>query len=534
MYSANFNAKSVDASRRASMVPRQSIPRSSFDLSYLHKTTFDADYLVPVYLEECLPGDTFNIRSTLFVRMQTPVFPVMDNLHLDTFWFFVPNRIVMDDWVKLQGEKPKSDTTDYVVPQLLVANNYVSGLNFTLWDHFGLPTNQASSVVLRISQLPFRAYHKIYNDWFRDENLIDPYPSPTNSGDISSGSAAFNQAIALHKRAKRPDYFTTCLPWAQKGNPVNYIPSSVPVSGIGWNAAALPTNTATVNFRDTVTPGIHNAQYSAQTVVAQVDPVTGFPQVFAQLGSQIGTTINALRLAFATQALLELDARSGTRYVEALDARWGIRPQDYRLQRAEYLGGSSDIINMTPVAQTSSTTGSLGDLGAVGQVVGTVGCNYACQEHGFILGLVNVRADLTYTQGVRKMWTRRTRFDHYEVPFANLGEQAVLNQELFTLSGDPAGVFGYQERWAEYRGRWSELTGLFARDPALQAWHLAEFFNSAPTLSESFITSNTPMNRVLQAGDLAFGQQFLLDASHKVRCARHIPTFSVPATLGRF
>jgi hypothetical protein len=520
------------------MVPKADIPRSSFNTQYAHKTTFDAGYLVPIYCDEVLPGDTHRVKMTAFARLATPLFPVMDNLHLDTFFFFVPNRLVWTNWVKFMGEQANpGDSTSYVVPTITsTVGGYGVG---TVYDHLGLPTAgqiTGSNTVIH-NVLPLRAYNLIYNEWFRDENLQNSVPfRTTDSGDLLTD-------FTLLRRGKRKDYFTGALPWPQKGASVSLpLGTTAPVLSNNNNILLNSASFAENNLQGKIVGGL---------LATRGEQGSGFDNLrfgsesglYADLSAATAATINQLRQSFQIQKLLERDARGGTRYTELLRAHFGVTPQDYRLQRPEYIGGGSTYVNINPIAQTSATsvTGSAtpqGNLAAMGTALAQGhGFTYAAQEHGYIIGLVSVRADLTYQQGLPKMWSRSTRYDFYFPVFATLGEQAVLNKEIY-VQGTAADndVFGYQERWAEYRYKPSQITSLMKSTSTgtIDAWHYAQRFTSLPTLNSTFIQETPPVERTTAVGSAANGQQFLMDAFFDCKMARPMPMYSVPGLIDHF
>lgn len=544
-----------------SQIPSTQIPRSVFDRSHGYKTTFNSGFLVPFYVDEVLPGDSFKLTATLFARLATPIVPFMDNLYLETFFFFVPNRLVWDNWQKFNGEqKNPADSTDFLIPT-------VSGTNVqnqTLWDYFGLPTNVNAK--LTVNALPFRAYNLIFNEWFRDENLQESLKVPTGDGPDNLSD------YSLVRRGKRHDYFTSCLPWPQKGPGVEIsIGGSANVSGsltswpgsISYNLTA--TEGATVNpstvslkfFPETMVSGTGNStsasfpqseflgsDFSVRTsrgnvsVTATRGDLSGFGfSGKADLSSAVPISINDLRQAFQIQKLYERDARGGTRYTEILRSHFGVISPDARLQRPEYLGGSSARISINPVQQTSSTneTTPQGNLAAFGVVSDSFhGFSKSFVEHGYVFGFVNVRADLTYQQGLNRMWSRQGRFDFYWPVLAHLGEQAVLNKEIYAQgTTDDDKVFGYQERYAEYRYYPGQITGKFrSTDPQpLDSWHLAQKFSSLPTLSAQFIEDNPPVERVIAVQN---EPQFLFDSYIRLKCARPMPVYSVPGLVDHF
>ena len=530
--------KSV-SSHSFAMVPKAEIPRSSFDTQYAHKTTFDGGYLVPIYCDEVLPGDMHNVKATMFARLATPLFPVMDNLHLDTFFFFVPNRLVWTNWVKFMGEQANpSDSISYVVPQIdSPEGGYAVG---SLFDHFGLPTagQITGSNQVTHNALPLRAYNLIYNEWFRDENLQNSVV--VNTGDSGDDVSDYT----MLRRGKRKDYFTGALPWPQKGQSVT-LPLGTEAPIFGKNMPFDGTNSGNNRINITNSAGVVKGigTDNTNTALYGLTSAVGTGQLFADLSSATAATVNQLRQSFQIQKLLERDARGGTRYTELLRAHFGVTPQDYRLQRPEYIGGGSTYVNVNPIAQTSATSISggatpLGNLAAMGTALASGhGFTYHAQEHGYIIGLVNVRADLTYQQGLPKMWSRETRYDFYFPVFAHLGEQAVLNKEIYvTGTSTDDDVFGYQERWAEYRYKPSQITGLFKSTSSgtIDPWHYAQKFTSLPTLNSTFIQETPPIDRTTAVGAAANGQQFLMDAFFDCKMARPMPMYSVPGLIDHF
>ena len=521
--------QSVDV-HQFTMIPKADIPRSSFDCQSTHKTTFDAGLLVPVYVDEMLPGDTFRLNMTAFARLSTPIFPIMDNMHLDSFFFFVPNRLIWSNWQKFMGQQANpGDSISYVVPQQVSpTGGYAIG---SLQDYMGLPTVGQVSNIGTVSHCAFwpRAYNLIWNEWFRDENL-------QNSVTVDTGDGPDNVAnYTILRRGKRKDYFTSALPWPQKGQSVSLpLGTSAPIaqSAEGYVTVKVGSNDRPLQFQsgigvysNTGTPGTPN-----------------YP-LYADLSQATAATINQLRQSFQIQKLLERDARGGTRYTEIIRSHFGVISPDARLQRPEYIGGGSSNISINPIAQTSGTNASgttapLGTLAAMGTALAhNHGFTYSATEHGVVIGLVAVRADLTYQQGLARMWSRSTRYDFYFPAFATLGEQAVLNKEIY-VRGDSNdnSVFGYQERWAEYRYYPSRISGLFRSTASgtIDAWHLAQRFTALPTLNNTFIQDTPPVDRIVAVGASANGKQFIFDSFFDCKKARPMPMYSVPGLIDHF
>lgn len=560
---------------RFSQIPQANIQRSHFDRSHGYKTTFDSGYLVPFFVDEVLPGDTFNLRATIFARLATPIYPVMDNMFLETFYFYVPNRLLWDNWERFNGSQDNpGESTDYIVPTLVPSTlGYPVG---SIADYMGLPTQVPG---LSVTALHFRAYNQIFNEWFRDENLQNSVPKHTDDGPDPGTD------YVVLRRGKRHDYFTSCLPWPQKGPGVElplggrapvYGSTTVTAGGIGGGSVAIHGNGSPIGLNDLTAPtnttymhsylssqgvvgdraplnmnvqstssGLHQAGLALDYTVSGINGyITDATGLYADLQSATATTINSLRQAFQIQRLYERDARGGTRYTEILRSHFGVVSPDARLQRPEFLGGSSSRIIVSPVAQTQSTntTSPQGNLAAFGVVSDSRGgFSHSFTEHGVIVGLVNVRADLTYQQGLSRMWSRSTRFDFYWPALAHLGEQAVLNKEIYAqgLATDVNGtlidnkVFGYQERWAEYRYFPSQITGKFRSTYAqtLDAWHLSQKFDSLPTLSSQFIQDSPPVGRVIAVPS---EPQFIMDCYFNLHCARPMPVYSVPGLIDHF
>jgi len=531
------NHKSVMV-HQFSQVPRADIPRSTFDRSHGYKTTFDAGYLVPIFVDEALPGDTFNVRMTAFARLATPIFPIMDNMFMDTQFFSVPIRLLWDNWQRMNGEQDNpDDPTDFQVPQMSSGSSAGYAAN-SLEDYFGLPVGKTN---IQHSALWHRAYNLIFNQWYRDENLQDSVVVNKDDGpDMPS-------EYTLLRRGKRHDYFTSALPWPQKGPGVQIpLGGQAPISGLAFGASLSYTGAGT-GYEDAYgnVPSGNNWAVVAgdsigSTMIGRGDNTTKTPDIYADLSNATAATINSLRQAFQIQKIYERDARGGTRYTELIKSHFGVTSPDARLQRAEYLGGGSTAINISPIPQTSPTgtyaDTPQGNLAAIGQVtLHNHGFTSSFTEHCILIGLVSVRADLTYQQGLDRMWSRMTRFDFYWPALAGLGEQAVPQKEIYA-TGNPAEddkVFGYQERFAEYRYKPSRITGEFRSSfpQSLDSWHLAQDFATAPVLDEAFIQENPPIDRVIA---VTSEPHFLFDSYFKMRCARPMPVYGVPGLIDHF
>lgn len=509
--------------------PDITVGRSQFDRSHGLKMTFDARYLYPILVDEVLPGDTFTLKTEGFCRIFSPLdAPVMDNIELETCYFFVPTRLVWTRWPDMHGEHDGAGAqdTDYTVPifdtGLTVDHDNTGVAVANLAAYMGLPDGLQSAQV-NVNCLPFRCYKMIYRDWFRDQNVIAPQTVDVDDGPDTPGN------YAIHKSAKKHDYFTSALPYLQKGD-IEYLPMTGTV-----NVYTDAGDTDDISVWSTDMAGFRKMDIATGTHV-QMDGTAGTDQFYVDLSTltSAGISINALRESVAIQRLLERDARGGTRYVEYIKAHFGVTSPDYRLQRPEYLGGGKSYVNISPVANTSATaTEDQGELRGIGTGRVTGGFAKSFTEHGYIIGLIRARGDITYFQGLDRLWSRSTRYDFYVPALANLGEQSILNKELYVSNSSATdnAVFGYQERWAEYREKRSRVVGLFNPDVsgALSHWHLAEDFASLPTLGQTFIEDQTPMDRVTTVDT---EHDFIADIWFNLKCARPLPVYSIPALMG--
>lgn len=530
-------------------IPAPQIQRSVFNTTRTYKTCFDADYLIPFMFQEILPGDTINLTMQIFARISTLIFPIMDNLHMDTFFFFVPNRLVWENWERFCGaQDDPNDSIDFEIPFVPPdAPNGNTGFQLgSIYDYAGLPLEVDIIDSDAPSALPFRMYNLIWNQWFRDQNLQNSVVVNLDDGPDTEST------YQLLKRGKRHDYFTSCLLEPQKGDGISLpLGTTAPVIGNGEtmgfknanNTLGLYTTNGTTEVRwdsasynDPINT-VPGGGAAVGTTTIGLSTVAAESGVIADLSAATAATINDLRMAFATQQFLEADARGGTRYVESVKSHFGVTVPDFRLQRAEYLGGGSQPVSVAGVPQTTASPGSptnrdaQGNLAAYAQVGARSGFAKSFPEHGYVIGLVNLRADITYQEGIDRHWTRRTRYDFYWPEFAHLGEQAVLNREIWYADGGTNSqlVFGYQERWAEYRYGRNMLTNLFRSDAAssLHAWHLAEDFDSQPALNASFIQANggVPLDRAIA---VPTQPHCLFDSFIQVKHARCMPVYSVP------
>ncbi|AXH75816.1 MAG: major capsid protein [Microviridae sp.] len=523
------------------IIPSQHIQRSRLRLKQTRKQAFNASELIPIMCEEVLPGDTWQHTESVMARLATPIAPAVDDIDLETFYFFVPNRISWPDWEEfITGTNPS-----LTIPTIAAYDTGLPGYRLntnSVFDHFGLIPQTYGAAAFKINVLPIWAYFEIYNQWFRDENLQTEWTwsaawTYNTSEQITQGGTQWTQACL--RLNKRHDYFTSSLPFAQKGTAV-----SIPLG----TSAPVYTTTLT-GFAPTIwTPGSANSKNLVNTNPVTVSADTGANgSIFADLSTATAATINSLRLAVTTQQLLELDARGGSRYVENLLAHWGVRSPDYRLQLPEYLGGSKLPVNVNPIAQTaayttvdgSSADSALGNLGAEMHASGTNRTfTYAATEHGYIIGLAAVRATPTYQQGTRRHWRRTTRLDYPDPIFANIGEQAVATQEIYqNVTNVPTTpTWGYQQRYAEMYYTPNEITGVLRSTytTPLDWWHYAEKFAAEPALNAAFITDKTQetLARSLATDPSDQWQaQIIMDINHNSVVARLLPANPSPGLM---
>ncbi len=519
--------------------PQATIPRSSFNRSHGYKTTFDAGYLVPVFTDEALPGDSHRLNMTAFARLSTPLFPIMDNLYLDSFFFFVPLRLVWDNFQKMMGEQATpASSIDFSAPimDVTVAPLSTTGyIEHSLSDFLGIPTK---TVALTHTTLYHRAYNLIYNEWFRDQNLQNSVTVDTDDGPDTPTD------YVLLQRGKRHDYFTSCLPNPQKGTAISLpLGDEAPIFGDNMVFDAGSVNDNFAQVRDA--SGSGGVLRQLTTLGSSGDPLfggsvnDGTGELKADLSEATASTINEIRQAFQLQKLLERDARGGTRYTEIVRSHFGVTSPDARLQRPEYLGGGSMPIKFHPTPQTSdNASGQLGTMGAFATAAGSGhGFTKSFTEHGLVIGMVSIRADLTYQQGLDKSFSRRTRYDWYWPALAHIGEQAVLNKEIYaqgTAGGtDDTDTFGYQERFAEYRYKPSRITGLYRANATgtLEAWHASIDFAALPTLGATFIVDAPPIDRIIA---VPTEPHLFFDSYFDLISTRPMPTNSVPGMIDHF
>lgn len=571
---------------RFSDAPAMYMKRTKFDRSHVYKTTFDSGKLIPVFVDEVLPGDTTRMSVNYFARLATPIKPIMDNIYLDWFFFFVPNRLVWEHWQNFcfEQEDP-DDSTDYVIPTVTATGNSDNSYIGSLWDYFGLPVNTSGNLS-GISALPFRAVYLIWNEWFRDENLqksvkiqkgdanevLDSSRSTDQPSWVFISGTSIFPGLSCPPRGKRHDYFTSALPWTQKGPGVSIGLAGTasivdPSPGSGYLLHSSNNQLAAVSAYGgdssssggrRITQGNGSISFNRNSSSSDFSTVGGFAgnanssitmsaqaassylgnDSYVDLDTSSIFTINSLRTAFQMQKFYERLARGGSRYTEVLRSFFGVISPDARLQRPEFLGSFTKMVNVNPIAQTSSTndTSPQGNLSAYGVTAAKFhGFTKSFVEHGYIIGFVCARADLTYQQGINKMWLRSTVYDFYWPTFAHLGEQAIELREIYAQGSEAdTTVFGYQERYAEYRYKPSQITGKFRSsvvNGSLDKWHLSQFFNNAPTLNEEFIVENPPIERIIAVPS---EPEFLLDIGFRYTTVRPMPMFGTPGLVDHF
>jgi len=512
-------------------VPAADIQRSSFNRSHTHKTCMDAGYLYPIYVDECLPGDTFKMNTSVFARMATPLFPVLDNAVMSVHFFAVPKRLLWDNFEKFMGaQENPGDSTSFNIPEVQMPASGVGVNSFE--DYIGIPLGYEGNV----NSWWHRAYPKIWNEWYRDENLQDSETVPLDDGPDPAVTSR------LLKRGKRHDYFTSCLPFAQKGPAVDLpLGTTAPVVGDG-NIPLLDINGTDEGLAKTFVVNSQYAFTTSNSTTADASPLFSTTQtgLQADLSNATAATINSLRMAFQLQRMYERDARGGTRYIEAIKAHFNVTSPDARLQRSEFLGGGKINLSINPVPNTAGPDffageGRVGDLSGVGTIAGSgMGFNKSFTEDMIVMGIACITCDLTYQQGLNRMFSRRTRFDNYFPALSHLGEQEVLNKEIYAdNSAADDETFGYQERYAEYRYYPSRISSIMRSTAAnsLDAWHYSQEFASLPTLSADFIEENPPISRVIAVQS---EPEFIVDMYFNLICDRPMPVYSVPGLIDHF
>lgn len=529
--------------------------RSRFDRSQGHKTTMNGSDLIPIFVDEVLPGDSFSMDMSAAIRMSTPIYPVMDNCNIDTYFFFVPSRLVWEHWKEFNGENTLTaweQQTEYEIPQLTSpSGGWAKG---TVADYFGIPTKIEN---ISVNALPFRAYALIWNEFFRDQNLKDPamvnLDDTTQNGTNSGDYVANGQLGALPlKVAKYHDYFTSALPEPQKGPDVLLPLGNMAEIKIAPEVLSEPNTTAEVTYITSVNNSAANATAiflretgnNASTLRWKNDGTTNnymlneqYANLYADLSTAQAASVNALRQAFAVQRLYEKDARGGTRYREILRAHFGVVSPDARMQIPEYLGGSRHPINIDQVVQTSETTANSpqGNTSAYSLTNFVDNCfTKSFTEHGYIIGLAAIRTVNTYQQGIERMWSKKSRFDFYWPSLANIGEQPIYNKEIYAQGTDADNeVFGYQEAWADYRYKPSRVSGAFRSnyEQTLDSWHYATYFEEQPYLSSEWIDeTKVNIDRTIAVSS-ELEDQFLCDFYFKNVCTRPMPLYSIPGLI---
>lgn len=531
--SFTFPSRRLVSQEETSMVQKLRVPRSRFTGRKVRTGAYTQGLLYPIHIDEVLPGDHFRYSITPFIRVPSLFFPMMDTLRVDTFGFFVPMRILWTNFKRFMGEQPTgpSDSIAFTIPQIV---SPAGGFGqFEIYDHFGIPVNGqiTAGQTITINALPLRAYNRIWNEWFRDQNTTNAVPEF-----LTDGPDAENN-YRLQWRSKGHDYFTTALPWQQKFTaPTIPLSGDAPVKGIGTKVAGIADGTT---WRETVGDVAYPFILGSMGVRAtDAGAGTARPMVYADLSAVSGISINTLRQAWLVQSLLERDARGGTRYPESVLAHFDVRTPDFRVQRPEFIGGGSSPVGITPIAQTATGGTGVGSLGGTGTATGRHGGSYAATEHGYIIWLMAVKAELSYQQGLHRLWSRSTRLDLAWPELAGLGEQAVLQQEIYCTGTDAADatVFGYQERYHEYRTMWSDVVGIMRSTAAgtIHQWHLSQQFSAAPVLGSTFIRDQSPLERCLVSGASAVNQQLFGQFVIERDATRPLPVFGTPAAIGRF